>query len=174
MAGRETPIPSHVAPPAASAVPSTATRIRYRVLGMAVLLAAVTYLDRVCISITAPAMRRDLGLTQVETSFVFSAFTLAYAIFEIPTGQWGDRVGTRRVLLRIVVRWSTFTMLTGAAFSYASLLATRFLFGAGEAGAWPNVAITFSRWFLLRERGARHRESSSRVLTLPAASHRSS
>jgi MFS family permease len=153
MPAPEPPIPSHAAPPVAPAVPAAGTRIRYRVLGMAVLLAAVTYLDRVCISITAPAMRRDLGFSQVEMSFVFSAFTLAYAIFEIPTGQWGDRAGTRRVLLRIVTWWSTFTMLTGAAFSYASLLATRFLFGAGEAGAWPNVAITFSHWFPLRERG---------------------
>jgi MFS family permease len=120
---------------------------------MAVLLAAITYLDRVCISVTAPAMRRDLGLSAVEMSFVFSAFTLAYAMFEIPTGRWGDRVGTRRVLLRIVAWWSTFTIATGAAFSYTSLLVTRFLFGAGEAGAWPNVAITFSRWFPQRERG---------------------
>lgn len=129
------------------------TRVRYKVLVMSVLLAAVTYLDRVCISVTAPAMRRDLGLSQVEMSFVFSAFTLAYAIFEIPTGWWGDRIGTRRVLTRIVAWWSVFTVLTGTVFNYPSLLITRFLFGAGEAGAWPNVAITFSRWFPLRERG---------------------
>ncbi len=129
------------------------THVRYKVLAMSVLLAAVTYLDRVCISITAPAMRHDLGLSQVQMSFVFSAFTLAYAIFEIPTGWWGDRVGTRRVLTRIVTWWSVFTVLTGTVFNYTSLLVTRFLFGAGEAGAWPNVAITFSRWFPLRERG---------------------
>ena len=120
---------------------------------MAVLLASITYLDRVCISVFAPAMRRDLNLTAVEMSFVFSAFTLAYGIFEIPTGWWGDRVGTRRVLTRIVTWWSTFTILTGAAFNYASLLATRFLFGIGEAGAWPNVASTFSKWFPVSERG---------------------
>ncbi len=141
--------------PAKEAVVSavTPTRVRYRVLAMAVLLAAITYLDRVCISVTAPAMRRDLGLTPVQMSFVFSAFTLAYAIFEIPTGRWGDRVGTRRVLLRIVMWWSTFTIATAAAVGYTSLVITRFLFGAGEAGAWPNVAITFSRWFPQRERG---------------------
>ena len=120
---------------------------------MAVLLAAITYLDRVCISVTAPSMMRDLGLSRVEMSFVFSAFTLAYAIFEIPTGWWADRIGSRRVLTRIVTWWSAFTMLTAAAFNYPSLLVTRFLFGAGEAGAWPNVAITLSRWFPLRERG---------------------
>ena len=120
---------------------------------MTMALAAITYLDRVCISITAPDMMRDLKLSRVEMSFVFSAFTLAYGLFEIPTGWWGDKVGTRRVLTRIVLWWSAFTMMTGAAFSYASLLVVRFLFGIGEAGAWPNVARTFSRWFPIKERG---------------------
>ena len=120
---------------------------------MAVLLAAITYLDRVCISVTAPAMMRDLGLSRVQMSFVFSAFTFAYGLFEIPTGWWADRIGSRRVLTRIVTWWSAFTMLTAAAFNYPVLLVTRFLFGVGEAGAWPNVAITFSRWFPLSERG---------------------
>jgi MFS family permease len=129
------------------------SRIRYRVLGLAVLLAGITYLDRVCISLTAPAMMRDLGLSKVEMSIVFSAFTLAYALFEIPTGWWGDRIGTRRVLTRIVVWWSAFTMMTAGAFNYGSLLLIRFLFGAGEAGAWPNAARTISRWFPLKERG---------------------
>ena len=129
------------------------TRIRFKVLAMAVLLAGITYLDRVCISITAPHMMQDLGLSKVQMSVVFSAFTLAYAAFEMPTGWWADRVGTRRVLTRIVVWWSTFTILTGAAWNYASLLAMRFLFGIGEAGAWPTVARTFSRWFPASERG---------------------
>ena len=120
---------------------------------MTVLLAGITYTDRVCISVTAPQIMRDLHLSQVEMSVVFSAFTLAYALFEIPTGWWGDRVGTRRVLTRIVAWWSTFTMLTGAAANYGWLLVTRFLFGSGEAGAWPNVARTFSEWFPLSERG---------------------
>ncbi len=129
------------------------SRIRYRVLGYAVCLAAITYLDRICISLTAPLMMRDLGLNKVEMSFVFSAFTLAYAIFEIPTGWWGDRIGTRKVLTRIVVWWSCFTIGTATAFNYTSLLALRFLFGVGEAGAWPNAAKTFSRWFPVTERG---------------------
>src|SRR5437879_2336046 len=110
----------------------------------------VIYLDRVCISVTAKHIMRDLSLSELQMSFVFSAFTAAYAIFEIPTGYWGDRIGTRRVLTRIVVWWSSFTVLTAAAFSYPSLLAVRFLFGIGEAGAWPNVARTFSRWFPAR------------------------
>lgn len=129
------------------------TKVRYRVLAMAVVLAFVTYLDRVCISITAPSIMRDLQLSSLQMSFVFSAFTTAYAIFEIPTGWWGDRVGTRRVLTRIVVWWSAFTAITAAAWNFSSMLAVRFLFGVGEAGAWPNVARTFSRWFPSRERG---------------------
>lgn len=129
------------------------SHVRFKVLAIAVLLAGITYLDRVCISVTAPRMMEDLGLSQKQMSFVFSAFTLAYAIFEIPTGMWGDRVGTRRVLTRIVLWWSSFTMITGAVAGYPSLLAARFLFGIGEAGAWPNVARTFSRWFPASERG---------------------
>src|ERR671916_84466 len=131
------------------------TRVRHRVLAFTVALAALTYLDRVCIShagITA-AIEEELGLSDRQMGLVFSAFTLAYALFEIPTGAWGDRIGTRRVLTRIVAWWSSFTMLTAAAFSYGSLLLVRFLFGAGEAGAFPNVTRTFSRWFPVAERG---------------------
>jgi MFS family permease len=119
-----------------------------------VLLSSITYLDRVCISITAKDMQRELGLTINELGYVFSAFTLAYGIFEIPTGWWGDRIGTRRVLTRIVLWWSFFTAMTGAAFSYVQLLLTRFLFGVGEAGAWPNVAIAFAKWFPKKDRGS--------------------
>src|SRR5262245_24469100 len=126
---------------------------RFRVLALATLLAAITYLDRVCISLTAADMMRDLSLSKVEMGFVFSAFTLAYAIFEIPTGWWGDRIGARKVLTRIVVWWSVFTIATAAAFNKASLALIRFLFGAGEAGAWPNAARVFSRWFPVAERG---------------------
>src|SRR3954463_14482093 len=129
------------------------TRIRYQVLAFTVALAAVTYLDRVCIAQTAADMMRELGLTSVQMGYVFSAFTLAYALFEIPTGAWGDRIGARRVLTRIVVWWSSFTMATAAAYNYTSLLAVRFLFGMGEAGAFPNVSKTFSRWFPAVERG---------------------
>src|SRR6266851_3435519 len=129
------------------------SRTRFVVLAFGVALAGVTYLDRVCISVTARQIMRDLSLSELQMSFVFSAFTAAYAIFEIPTGYWGDRIGTRRVLTRIVVWWSSFTVLTAAAFSYPMLLAVRFLFGIGEAGAWPNVARTFSRWFPAKERG---------------------
>jgi MFS family permease len=129
------------------------SRVRYQVLALTVALAAVTYLDRVCIARTEAEVRRDLGLTKLEMSVVFGAFTIAYALFEIPTGAWGDRIGPRRVLTRIVVWWSSFTIATAAAFNYASMLTVRFLFGMGEAGAFPNVSKTISRWFPAAERG---------------------
>ena len=127
--------------------------IRYRVLAFTVALAGITYLDRVCIAQTAQDVMRDLSLSTRQMSFVFSAFTIAYAIFEVPTGAWGDRIGARRLLTRIVIWWSSFTIATAAAFNFTSLLAVRFLFGAGEAGAFPNVSKTFSRWFPVTERG---------------------
>jgi sugar phosphate permease len=129
------------------------THVRYRVLRMAFFLAIVTYLDRVCISIAAPFMMTDLGLTLTEMSLVFGAFTLAYSLFEVPSGWLGDRIGPRRVLTRIVLWWSAFTVLTGTAQGLRSLLAIRFLFGAGEAGAFPNVVRSFAAWFPARERG---------------------
>ncbi len=134
-------------------IPPRSSNARYGVLLFAFLLAIITYLDRVCISTAAPYIREDLGLSAIEMSFVFGAFALAYAIFEVPTGWMGDVMGPRRVLTRIVVWWSGFTVLTGAAWSYSSLLFIRFLFGAGEAGAFPNAARSFSRWFPLGERG---------------------
>ena len=114
--------------------PGPASRVRARVLGFAFLLAAVTYLDRICIAAAAPYMMEELGLSVLQMSVVFSAFTLAYSLFEIPSGWLGDTRGPRRVLTRIVLWWSFFTMLTGAARGLWSLVTIRFLFGAGEAG----------------------------------------
>ena len=129
------------------------THARYRVVALATGLAMITYLDRACIATLAPGIMRDLALTTVQMGYVFTAFQLAYALFEIPTAWWADRKGTRSVLSRIVLWWSALTAATGAAFNYPVLLVIRFLFGAGEAGAWPCVARTFSRWIPTRERG---------------------
>ena len=129
------------------------TRARGRVLTFAFFLSFITYLDRICISAAAPFIMADLQLTVLQMSAVFSAFTLAYSIFEIPSGWLADVRGPRLVLTRIVLWWSAFTMLTGAATGFGSLLSIRFLFGAGEAGAFPTIARSFSRWFPRRERG---------------------
>ena len=132
---------------------SPPTHTRFVVLGVLCLLSGVLYLDRICISAAIDSIQTDLKLTNKQTSYVLMAFTLAYGLFEIPTGRWGDRIGARRVLTRISLWWSAFTALTGACTGLWMMLVVRFLFGAGEAGAFPNVARVLSRWFPDQERG---------------------
>jgi MFS family permease len=122
-------------------------RYRHRVLGLLILLFAITYIDRVCISVAGPRMQEDLGIDPIGWGWVTAMFTLSYCLFEIPTGALGDRIGPRRVLTRVVLWWSAFTSLTGMVSNYSLLLLTRFCFGAGEAGAFPNASIVVSRWF---------------------------
>src|SRR4051812_7101101 len=126
--------------------PPRATHARHVVLLFMVTLAMITYLDRACIGAMMPNIAAEFGLDAAEQSWVFFAFILAYACFEIPTARWADRHGARSVLRRIVAWWSVFTIATAGAFSYSSLLVARFLFGMGEAGAWPCVARVMSRW----------------------------
>jgi ACS family glucarate transporter-like MFS transporter len=143
-------------PPATTACVTSSekpTRARFVVLGLLCSMSFVLYLDRVCMSQALKPIKDDLSLSNVDMSFIAMAFTVAYCLFEVPTGHWGDRVGARRVLTRIVVCWSVFTALTGACWGFWSLLAVRFLFGAGEAGAFPNAAGIVRRWFPLSERG---------------------
>src|SRR5262249_38977859 len=98
-------------------------------------------------------IRDELGLSKTEMSYVLMAFTLAYGLFAVPAGRWGDKVGPRSVLARIVLAWSVFTALTGTATGLVTLLLVRFCFGAAEAGAFPNAAKVMARWFPLGERG---------------------
>ena len=149
---------------------------RWVVLGFLFSLTVVLYIDRICIAQAAKQMEKDLGFCHTEMSIIYAAFTIAYGLFEIPTGRWGDKYGSRGVLARIVLWWSIFTILTGSVwrFSFESsltirlpylgwsspllfdsfmlLLLIRFLFGAGEAGALPNAARISSRWFSIGER----------------------
>jgi MFS family permease len=97
-------------------------------------------------------MQRELHLGPAEWGWVLGVFTISYALFEIPTGAMGDRLGGRRILTRIVLWWSAFTALTGSVTRYWMLLVVRFLFGAGEAGGFPNISASISRWFPPHER----------------------
>jgi MFS transporter, ACS family, glucarate transporter len=115
-------------------------------------LAIITYIDRVCISQAAPNIRRELALSETQMGWVFSAFTISYALFEIPGGWMGDRFGPRSVLMKVVVMWSVFTAATGAAWNFLSMVVCRFLFGVGEAGCFPNVTKIFTIWLPSRER----------------------
>jgi MFS family permease len=139
-------------------VPSTVslpppTRVRYTVLAFLGVLALILYVDRICISKAVTDIELELKISDTAMGFVLAAFTLAYCLFEVPAGAWGDRYGSRGVLTRIVVWWSVFTALTGTAGGLVSLLLIRFLFGAGEAGAFPNTARILARWFPAARRG---------------------
>jgi MFS family permease len=153
------------------------TRVRYGVLAYLCALSFILYIDRVCIGKAAGPIEADLGISHTDMGLVFGAFTLAYGLFEVPTGRWGDRYGSRGVLTRIVLWWSLFTALTGCVWvftldsgyyllvpwveggvpillnSFVVLLVVRFLFGAGEAGALPNAARVINRWFPAGSRG---------------------
>ena len=132
---------------------TVATNARRVTLALAVTAAFITYLDRICISVAAPSMTEDLGLTSMQMGLVFSVFALAYGAFEIPAGWLGDRVGQRLVLAPIVAGWSLLTVVTGMVRGFASLVAARFLFGAVQAGAFPTLTRALARWFPLAERG---------------------
>src|SRR5690349_13878656 len=123
------------------------TKARFKVLWLLFALTVITYLDRLCIAAAAPAITETFHFSPSQMGWIFSAFTLAYAVFEIPSGWLGDYFGTRRALARIVVWWSLFTALTSLSAGFASLLLVRFLFGVGEAGAFPNIARSISCWF---------------------------
>lgn len=125
---------------------------RNQVLSLLCVLGAILYLDRVCISLALEEIQLDLGISATQIGLVSVAFSLGYAIFEIPTGHLGDRFGARSTLMRICVAWSVFTAVTGLAVGLGSLVIIRFLFGAGEAGAWPNVGGVVSRWFPASQR----------------------
>ena len=128
------------------------TRARYWVVVFALALAMIMYIQRVAISQAIVPISADLHLSKQQTGLVLGAFGLSYALFEIPMGLLGDKLGVRWVLSQLVLLWSVFTALTGAVWSLTSLWVIRFLFGAGEAGCFPNLTRMLSAWLPLGER----------------------
>jgi len=135
-----------------SSVEKRPTKIRYGVVGLALTLAIIAYVQRVAISQAAGPISADLQLSKAQMGAIFSAFGLTYALMEIPMGALGDRLGVRRTLTQIVLLWSAFTALTGAAWSMGSMLVIRLVFGAGEAGAFPNLTKMLGSWLPAGER----------------------
>jgi MFS transporter, ACS family, glucarate transporter len=136
-----------------TAVAQRPTRARHVVLALIVAAYVITYMDRVNISSAMPVIQRDLGLSAVAVGWIFSSFRWGYALFQIPGGWFGDKVGPRRALACIVCWWSLFTSLTALCFNAATLGMCRFLFGVGEAGAFPIATRSLSRWMPPEERG---------------------
>lgn len=115
-------------------------------MGFLCVLSFLTYFDRFSIMRAQGDVQRDLRISVEQMGWIFAVFWLAYALFEMPGGWLGDRFGARKTLSRIVLAWSLFMGLTGAAVGFVSLFTWRFLFGVGEAGAYPNIARVQSRW----------------------------
>lgn len=129
------------------------TRIRHVVLWLTVLLYMITYMDRVVMSAAVPSIQKEFGFSTITMGWILAAFQFAYAVFNIPSGWLGDRIGPRKALTLVVVWWSGFTALTAASFSATSMIICRFLFGVGEAGAFPIATRSLSHWMLPAERG---------------------
>jgi ACS family glucarate transporter-like MFS transporter len=127
--------------------------VRYRLIGLTFALSMLLYVDRVAISTARGPITSELGLTDTQFGWVLSAFALGYALFQTPGGFLADRFGARIALASVVSLWSLFTALTGLARGYVALLVYRFLFGAGEAGAYPTCARAFYNWLPVSERG---------------------
>jgi len=132
------------------------TRTRWLVLLLISLMYLITYIDRTGISVAAPEIAKEFGLSQTELGVVFSAFLWAYAVGQLPAGWCADRFGPRIVFLVIVPFWSLMTALTSVASGIASLVGIRFVFGLGEAGGFPTATRAMQLWFPKSERGTVH------------------
>jgi len=126
---------------------------RYLLLLGTFLLSVLLYVDRACISTAKSDITHDLGLSDPQWGWVMAAFALGYALFQTPTGAVADRFGPRVLLTSVVVLWSLFTGLSGMVRGFGSLFIVRFLFGAGEAGAFPGMARAVFSWIPMSERG---------------------
>jgi D-galactonate transporter len=126
---------------------------RWYILVLISLMYLITYLDRVNISTAAPMISKEFGFDKITMGVIFSAFVWAYAMFQVPGGWLGDRFGARNVLTVIVGYWSVMTAATAAATGATSFMALRFLFGIGEAGAFPGATRAMQLWYPRHERG---------------------
>lgn len=117
------------------------------------ILAMIVLFDRIMISVAKDPIASDLSLSDKQMGWVLSVFALGYALFQSPSGYMADKFGARKVLAGVVAVWSIFTALTGAVFGFISLIFVRFIFGVGEAGAFPSMARAIYKWIPLNERG---------------------
>jgi len=144
---------SEETPAMPEAAPARPSHGRWYILGLICLMYLITYLDRVNISTAAPAISAEFGFDEIATGWIFSAFFIAYALFQVPGGWLSDRFGARTVLTAVVVFWSVMTAATAFATGFATFIAARFLFGMGEAGAFPGATRAMQLWYPRRERG---------------------
>src|SRR5437016_4954097 len=128
-------------------------KCRYLILGILCLMYFIAYIDRVNISVAAPLIRKEWGLSASELGLIFSAFAVPYTVMQIAGGWLADKLGPRLVLALLSVLWGAATLLTGLAWGVASLVVFRFLLGIGEGGAFPTATRSFTYWMPATERG---------------------
>ncbi len=127
--------------------------IRFVLVLSTFLLTVLLYVDRACISAAKSDISTDLGFSMTDFGWIMAVFTLGYAMFQTPYGKLADKKGARGVIAGIVTVWSLLTAITGFAWNYSSMLIVRFLFGAGEAGAFPALSKVVYNWYPVSERG---------------------
>lgn len=133
-------------------------RIRWLLVFWMFTISAISYLDRVNISVAARFIQREFHISDVQLGPVFSAFLLGYALFQAPAGRLADRFGPRLILMLGTLWWGVFTALTamvpaGIAGLLGVLLAVRFTLGAGEAVMFPACNRLVANWIPSQERG---------------------
>jgi ACS family glucarate transporter-like MFS transporter len=132
--------------------------VRYLLVCWLLVLSAIAFVDRTNISIAGVQISREFRLDNTQLGWIFSAFLIGYALFQVPGGIVSEKFGARRVLAFSVIWWGLFTVLTavipaGFAGGLAILILIRFLLGAGEATMYPAANRFVERWFPLQERG---------------------
>jgi ACS family D-galactonate transporter-like MFS transporter len=128
-------------------------KVRHLILAVMCLMYFIAYIDRVNISVAAPLIRKEFGLSPVELGLVFSAFAYPYAAMQILGGWCADKLGPRLVLTVLSLVWAVATVMCGFAWGLGSLLVFRFLLGIGEGGAFPTATRAFTFWMPATERG---------------------
>ena len=126
--------------------------LRWWIISLIFLATLINYIDRLTISVLAPVITHDLGLTNTEFGGIITWFLLAYTISQGLSGKFYDRVGTKRGFVYSITLWSIAAMAHAFARGLASLSIFRFVLGLGEAGNWPGAAKTVAEWFPIRER----------------------
>ena len=115
-------------------------------------LAAINYIDRVALSVSAKPIAQEFGIGKVELGYLFSSFLWLYVICLVPMGMVVDRLGTRTVNAAGMGLWSAATLLTGMAGSFATLVAARIVMGVGESTTYPAAGRVIREWIPIKER----------------------
>ncbi|MBN2313886.1 MAG: MFS transporter, partial [Sedimentisphaerales bacterium] len=137
-------------------IPNVMSRQRFILIGILFFHSVNTYMDRACIASAVDHIKKDLSMSGELMGLVLGIFAVGYALFQVPSGWIADKLGPRKALTIVVSVWSIFTALTGAARNAIQMLVLRFLFGVGEAGAFPGATQAFFRWLPVKDRGLAH------------------